>query len=70
MIEENLTNTMLYILREPDFQTKKSNEISITRLLWMSPSLVYIQTHAKNSRNRVILNQESTRCLDAKYWLT
>lgn len=64
MAEENLTNITQYILREPNFQIK--NEISITRLLWMSPSLVYIQTHAKNSGNKVILNQESTRCLDAK----
>lgn len=28
-----------------------------------------IQMHAKNSKNRVILNQESTRCLDAKFGL-
>lgn len=35
----------------------------------MSPSLVYIQIQVKNSKNRVILNQESTRCFDAKFGL-
>lgn len=68
MAQENLTNVMIDILGKSNF-IFLSNEVSITWILWMSPSLVYIQIQVKNSKNRVILNQESTRCFDAKLGL-